>query len=80
MRKYRPANGTEGMIFMKEWCWNCRYEDEGDGLFCPIMSATFMYDVNDPKYPRHWQYDGDKPVCTAFKKKEVKDGGEECSR
>lgn len=55
MRKYRPSNGTEGMIFMDK--------------FCDIISNTMAYDINDPEYPKEWIYnEKNEPVCTKWVK------------
>ena len=68
--KYRPANGTEGLIFMGGFCDRCEKDeayrnDTGDS--CPIVAATVSYEVDDDEYPSEWTFD-DKgnPVCTAF--------------
>jgi hypothetical protein len=66
--KYRPSNGTEGMMFMDDFC-NCCEMDNGRDICCRIMMLTMVYDLNDPEYPPEWQYDENgEPVCTAFKK------------
>lgn len=70
MHKYRPACGTEGADFIDHWCGRCKRDkafrnDEGDS--CPIVANSFIFDVDDPRYPSEWQYD-DKghPICAAF--------------
>lgn len=67
MQKYRPSNGTEGMLFMEYWCFKCERDKHED---CPLLANTFAYDVNDPRYPEEWQYPqgriGEDPVCTEF--------------
>jgi hypothetical protein len=73
-RPYRPGSGTEGMAFDDHWCAQCtrdvafRESDNSDGeLGCKILSATFVYDADDPNYPKEWVYDRDgTPTCTAF--------------
>lgn len=62
MKKYRPANGWEGMDFMEVWCCRCiKYDD------CQILTDTFVYDVKDEKYPKEWTFNDRKvPICTAF--------------
>lgn len=71
---YRPANGTEGADFQEAFCCHCsrdaafrdsNYEDPSLG--CKILADTFVYDVDDPNYPKQWIYDNDgSPCCTAF--------------
>lgn len=62
--KYRPSNGTEGSCFIEAWCFKCERDKDED---CPIVAATFTYDVDDPEYPEEWQYaDKGRPICTAF--------------
>lgn len=62
--KWRPSNGTEGEIFHASWCDHCKRDAHQD---CSIRGDTYCYDVNDPKYPREWQYGDDgQPKCTAF--------------
>ena len=65
-RPYQPSNGTEGAIFMAEWCENCAFGDyDGDG--CMIQLRALAYGVGDPEYPREWVLtDGGSPKCTAF--------------
>ncbi len=63
-RRYRPANGSEGMAFMDAWCCNCARDANGD---CQILAATFVFDVDDPNYPKEWVEDAVRgPHCTAF--------------
>lgn len=74
---YRPANGTEGNVFMAQWCANCARDrehqvdpDNADG--CDILAATFVYERDHPKYPPEWRCDGPSgPRCTAFVKAEI---------
>jgi hypothetical protein len=64
---YRPSNGTESQDFMEAFCFRCEKDRNRD---CPILAATFVLDVNDPKYPKEWRYDGEgHPTCTAFESK-----------
>jgi hypothetical protein len=75
-KKYRPSNGTEGMIFEDRFCERCkreakfrRTEDGADG--CPILMKVMAYDVDDEKYPTEWVVNLHDPVgstarCTAF--------------
>ena len=75
---YRPSNGTEGEVFMSQWCAQCvrdkahREDFEEDG--CEIIAMTMAVDVDDPAYPQQWRKDGGAgPRCTAF---EEEDGPE----
>lgn len=69
MERYRPSNGTEGAFFIEAWCCKCERDRNQD---CPIVAATFVYDVDDPEYPSEWCYDetadplAAEPKCTAF--------------
>jgi hypothetical protein len=63
-RLYRPLRGTEGMDFIAKWCGLCAKDDNDD---CPILAASFVYEVDDPKYPNEWRYERDEPICTAFR-------------
>lgn len=66
---YRPSNGTEGRMFMAEWCWKCA-RDAGHN--CAILARTLALDEDDPEYPKEWikqADDADCPGsarCTAF--------------
>ncbi len=65
---YRPSNGTEGEIFMGQWCARCQhddYHDGGDG--CPIIGNTMALAVDHPDYPKEWREEGPQgPRCTNF--------------
>lgn len=74
-KPYRPGSGTEGMAFDEQWCDHCArdaaYRDAGDdadpAIACQILSDTFVYDIDDPNYPKEWVYDRNGcPSCTAF--------------
>lgn len=74
-KPYRPGSGTEGMSFDSQWCAHCARdakwrelgEDADPAIACQILSDTFVYDVNDPNYPKEWIYGRDgRPCCTAF--------------
>lgn len=71
-KKYRPCNGTEGMIFDDEWCERCihdrKYRETQDGKDgCKIIAAVLMHEVDEPEYPPEWVYDSEGyPCCTAF--------------
>jgi len=70
-QSYRPSNGTEGEIFMSQWCARCsrdRARREGDAFDgCEIIFLTMAYDVDDPSYPKAWVQDDDgAPSCLEF--------------
>jgi hypothetical protein len=69
---YRPSNGTEGEMFMSDWCFRCERDKDGD---CDILARTLAFNVDDPRYPKEWVCkwapadDGFPlpiPRCTAF--------------
>ena len=74
MEKYRPANGTEGEMFMEDFCYQCTRDDLEKDLLCPIIARTMALDVDDEGYPDEWQYIDGQPVCTAF---DMRKGGQE---
>ena len=53
---YLPSNGTEGMIFMAEFCENCYKEKQ-----CTILTRALICEQ-----PKQWIYKNNKPVCTSF--------------
>lgn len=60
---YRPSNGQEGDLFEELWCHDCTRRGD-DANPCPILVASLFYDVDEPRYPREWQYGMDgQPVC-----------------
>lgn len=69
---YRPSNGSEGMWFDDRWCSRCIRDQEWretdkDGLGCPILTATFIYNVDEPEYPKEWVIDDECGArCIAF--------------
>jgi hypothetical protein len=64
LKLYRPANGTEGMIFEAHFCDRCVHDENQD---CDIHNRALVYGENEPEYPREWQYDEDgDPVCIKF--------------
>jgi hypothetical protein len=74
---YRPSNGTEGECFISHWCGNCardkamseglNFDDCDDEQVCKIIGDTMHYNIDDPEYPREWNYDASgSPQCTAF--------------
>lgn len=64
---YYPSNGTEGMIFCEEFCFQCLHCDpdpEGEKQ-CMILCRTLVHGPNDPEYPKEWTYTEDgHPTCT----------------
>lgn len=71
---YRPSNGTEGMIFMEDFCDQCLHQNpDPDPKYtkaknCEICLASMCYSPCDPEYPTEWRYVNGKPVCTKFVK------------
>ena len=64
---YCPSNGTEGAMFMEEFCMHCLHcdPDPNGKKQCEIMLATMLYHPPDPQYPLEWQYDTlGHPTCT----------------
>ncbi len=68
LRIYRPSNGTEGDIFMGEWCANCALANFDDpDRACMINLRALAHHIDEPEYPAEWNYsDGGVPQCTAF--------------
>jgi len=76
MKKYRPSNGAEGDMFMREFCESCSKYGEETG--CPILNRTMVLNADDPGYPEEWTWtkedvkrgigvDGiGTAICTAF--------------
>jgi len=71
-KPYCPSNGTEGYLFMERFCWKC-VKDEGQD--CPILLASWIFDVTEDGYPSEWVMDMDEVIefapprtaqCTAF--------------
>jgi hypothetical protein len=70
-KKYRPSNGTEGEIFVDNFCADCVHDADhradpegGDG--CAILAATLALDIDHPDYPAQWIWGEDgQPRCTA---------------
>lgn len=72
-RSYRPSNGTEGELFMEEFCYRCKRDERfqqtqaaEDG--CSIVALSLVLDITDPDYPKEWIQDDDgrNCRCTAF--------------
>jgi hypothetical protein len=65
IKKYRPGNGTDGEIFISQFCERCQKDDIAKG--CNIQLRTMAFGVDETEYPVEWQYDADgNPTCTAF--------------
>ena len=63
---YRPSNGTEGEMFMAEFCERCMHEGD-DEKCCDILMRSMCYSKDDPEYPEEWRFDATgNPTCTAF--------------
>jgi hypothetical protein len=61
---YRPSNGTEGLIFMRNFCFRCKKEKE-----CKILPATLFLEADDEGYPKEWTWvpvDMSTPSCSEF--------------
>jgi hypothetical protein len=58
-KPYRPANGTEGEIFIESFCVRCWHDRNED---CPILAASFIGQVPE------WEMDddGENTRCTHF--------------
>jgi hypothetical protein len=50
-RTYRPSNGTEGMLFMEEWCANCKLQHP-EYLGCDeVVGKSLRHEPKDNEYP-----------------------------
>lgn len=66
--KYRPANGTDGMIFMDKFCSNCCRKTR-----CNIMDNSMIFDKKDKQYPKQLVLDeSGNGTCTNFNKERVR--------
>lgn len=79
MKSYQPSNGTDGEMFMAEFCYRCKKDAAAgacDGEGCNILIRTMINGVTDPDYPTEWVQadDGTNQRCTAFELKENDDG------
>lgn len=73
-KKFRPSNGTEGMIFTDAFCEHCIHEkfmhtgELGDKQ-CDIFNRSFLHDLDDPEYPDEFIFNAEGwPVCTNWVK------------
>lgn len=66
-----PSNGTEGHMFISDWCANCArdlpsngskpFDDCDDSELCPILAASFRGEATE------WiEHDNGRTECTAF--------------
>lgn len=75
-KPFIPSNGTEGDMFMEEFCFQCiherwthRQKEDRDEDKCGIMNRALLYDTKDPEYPKEWVFTAEGwPVCTSWKK------------
>ncbi len=56
MRQYRPSNGTEGEIFMGQWCSRC-IKESGCSIILGVLCG---------KHQKQWVMGDDGPLCTSF--------------
>lgn len=63
-KPYRPSNGTEGEIFMEQFCYRCKHDSEWREHAknpCPILCESLCGQADG------WVYDSTgRPMCTAF--------------
>ena len=75
--KWRPANGTEGIIFQETYCENC-VQDQDEDNPCEIIGRSMCFDIDSKEYPKEWQIGKDgQPICTLFKSITNKSSGHE---
>jgi hypothetical protein len=74
-KPYRPANGTEGMMFENQFCDFCTKQPHPEGheisdaWSCQIWMDVMTYDLGDPEYPKEWIRDTKGyPTCTAYER------------
>jgi len=66
-KPYRPSNGSEGDIFMSNFCYKCIHDDMENEDYCHILNRTFVHEPEDEEYPKEWIYNQEgRPICTAF--------------
>jgi hypothetical protein len=74
---YRPSNGTEGDMFMANWCERCTKDRARrrsvDHAGCRILSYMMAFHIEDPEFPKQIVRTADVPYiesdprCTAFR-------------
>jgi hypothetical protein len=68
IRKYRPANGTEGMEFMAKFCDRCQVEVDSGLNGCDIRIETMIYETDVSEYPSEFIInDEGQAECLGFK-------------
>jgi hypothetical protein len=68
-KKWRPSNGTEGIMFKEKFCYRCIKDDDPENP-CLIIGRSMAFNVDEPEYPKEWQIGPDgQPICTEFKLK-----------
>lgn len=70
MNPYRPSNGTEGDIFMSQYCYQCLHEhpDPDVKTKCDIMTSSMVFGIDEPGYPKEWVIKDGCPTCLKFQK------------
>jgi len=69
-KPYRPSNGTEGEMFMEDFCYQCAHDEEfqrtgNNG--CEVLANAMIFNINGEKYPKEWIRDNKGyPTCTKF--------------
>jgi len=56
MENFYPSNGTEGAMFMDEYCDNCYKRHQ-----CTILKNSLV-----GKEPKQWVYKDGYPTCTSY--------------
>jgi len=75
-QSYRPSNGTEGEIFIENWCGDCAMSET-----CTIVAFTMSLTESHPDYPREWMYGDDgQPKCTAHRTVDQETGTVRCDK
>ena len=65
-KPYRPSNGTEGQIFISNYCDECRKQEE-----CQIILYSMAHDIDSAEYPKQLIYRDGQPCCTEFEDLEL---------
>lgn len=75
-KKYRPSNSSEGDHFMSKYCNQCLHDnpDPDQKPKCDILTASMVFDLEDPEYPKEWVYRKGKGTCLSFQKWDWDDG------
>ena len=66
---YRPSSGTEGADFCAHFCDRCKHNQDQDNP-CNIWMDTWIYEIDEPEYPKEWIYQNGHPTCTEYKPQE----------